>query len=85
MAYFFGAEVLKDTKKEKAMNNLQIFNHPDFGEVRTVSIDNEPLFVGKDVADILGYANPRKAIIDHVDEEDKGVTKCEHPWWCTRN
>lgn len=45
-------------------------------EVRTVTIDNEPYFVGKDVADILGYANSRKAIFDHVDEEDKtdGVT-----------
>lgn len=45
-------------------------------EVRTLTIDNEPWFVGKDVADILGYANSRKAIFDHVDEEDKtdGVT-----------
>ena len=45
-------------------------------EVRTLTIDDEPWFVGKDVADILGYANSRKAIFDHVDEDDKtdGVT-----------
>uniref|UniRef100_UPI003F68CD3B BRO-N domain-containing protein n=1 Tax=Streptococcus pluranimalium TaxID=82348 RepID=UPI003F68CD3B len=45
-------------------------------EVRTVTIDNEPYFVGKDVADILGYSNSRKALADHVDDEDKtdGVT-----------
>ena len=42
-----------------------------FGEVRTISKDGEPYFVGKDVADILGYANPNEAIHDHVDEEDK--------------
>ncbi len=58
------------------MNNLKVFENKEFGSIRTVQIDNEPYFVGKDVADILGYANPRKAIIDHVDEEDKtdGVT-----------
>ncbi|HEU9900363.1 TPA: hypothetical protein VW502_001034 [Streptococcus pneumoniae] len=45
-------------------------------EVRTLTIDDEPWFVGKDVADILGYANSRKAIFDHVDDDDKtdGVT-----------
>lgn len=58
------------------MSELQIFKNAEFGSVRTIAIDGEPYFVGKDVADILGYANPRKAIIDHVDEEDKtdGVT-----------
>ena len=53
------------------MNDLQIFNHPDFGEVRTVTINDEPWFVGKDVAQVLGYQNPSKAILDHVDAEDK--------------
>lgn len=53
------------------MNDLQIFNHPDFGEVRTVTIGDEPWFVGKDVAQVLGYQNPSKAILDHVDAEDK--------------
>ena len=53
------------------MSQLQIFEHAEFGSVRTVTIENEPYFVGRDVAEILGYANPSKAIIDHVDEEDK--------------
>lgn len=61
------------------MNNLQIFNSDEFGEIRTVTIDNEPWFVGKDVATALGYSNSRKAIIDHVHEDDKGVTKCDTP------
>lgn len=56
------------------MNNLQIFNNPEFGNIRTVTIDNEPWFVGKDIAEALGYSNSRKALIDHVDNEDKGVT-----------
>lgn len=58
------------------MNNLQIFNNEEFGQVRTMVIDGEPWFVGKDVADILEYSNSRKALLDHVDNEDKydGVT-----------
>lgn len=58
------------------MNEIKIFENTEFGAVRTIAIDGEPYFVGKDVAEILAYANPRKAIIDHVDEEDKtdGVT-----------
>lgn len=59
------------------MNELQIFENAEFGSVRTLMINDAPYFVGKDVADILGYTNPRKAISDHVDEEDKGVTKCD--------
>ena len=58
-------------------NELQIFENAEFGKVRTVVVKDEPYFVGKDVAEILGYTNPRKAIGDHVDEEDKGVTKCD--------
>lgn len=57
------------------MNELMIFNNPEFGEIRTVGIDGDPWFVGKDVAQALGYSNTRKALADHVDEEDKGVTK----------
>lgn len=53
------------------MNNLQIFDSPEFGQVRTIQQNGEPWFVGKDVAEILGYNNPRKAITDHVDEEDR--------------
>ena len=58
------------------MNELQVFNSTEFGSVRTAVINDEPYFVGKDVADILGYSNTRKALLDHVDEEDKtdGVT-----------
>lgn len=53
------------------MNNLQIFNSPDFGQVRTIQQNGEPWFIGKDVAEILGYSNTPKAIRDHVDDEDK--------------
>ena len=53
------------------MNELQVFNNSEFGELRTVTIDGEPWFVGKDVATALGYLNPSKALKDHVDEEDK--------------
>ena len=55
------------------MNELKIFSNSDFGEVRTLSIDGEPWFVGKDVADILGYTNPRDALAKHVDDEDKNT------------
>ena len=58
-------------------NNIQVFSNEEFGDVRTVTIDGEPWFVGKDVAEILGYSNTRKALADHVDKEDKGVTKCD--------
>lgn len=57
------------------MNKLQIFESTDFGTVRTVLIDKEPYFVGRDVAEILGYTNPQKAIRDHVDNEDKTVNE----------
>lgn len=53
------------------MNELQVFQNPDFGSIRTLMVDDEPWFVGKDVADALGYAQPSKAVIDHVDDEDK--------------
>lgn len=53
------------------MNEMQIFENPEFGEVRTVEIDGDAWFVGKDVAEILGYSNASKAVITHVDDEDK--------------
>ena len=59
------------------MKEMQIFENQEFGAVRTVELDGEPWLVGKDVAQALGYSNPRKALADHVDEEDKGVTKCD--------
>lgn len=52
------------------MNELKIFNNPDFGEVRTMNIGGEPWFVGKDVAAILGYAKPLNALATHIDEDD---------------
>ena len=52
-------------------NQIQTFTNEQFGQIRTVLIDGEPWFVGKDVATSLGYSNPAKAIRDHVDEEDK--------------
>ena len=55
------------------MADLQIFENEQFGQVRSIQINNEPYFVGKDVAEILGYSNTPKAIRDHVDEEDKTV------------
>lgn len=61
------------------MNNIQLFNSPEFGQIRTITDNDGIYFVGKDVAEILGYSNPRKALIDHVDLEDKGVTKCDTP------
>ena len=59
------------------MSELQIFKNAEFGSIRTLTINGEPYFVGRDVAEILGYSNSRKALADHVDEEDKGVTKCD--------
>lgn len=57
------------------MNEMQLFQNPEFGKVRAVEIDGEAWLVGKDVAEALGYSNTRKALSDHVDAEDKGVTK----------
>lgn len=57
------------------MNNLQVFKNEEFGSIRTFVINGEPYFAGKDVADILGYSNPQKAIRDHVDEEDKTLNE----------
>ena len=53
------------------MNEMQIFNSPDFGDIRTTTVDNESWFVGKDIATALGYSNASKAVMAHVDDEDK--------------
>lgn len=58
-------------------NDLRIFENEEFGKIRTLIINNEPWFVGKDVAEILGYSNSRDALVKHVDNEDKGVAKCD--------
>lgn len=60
------------------MNELQIFQNKEFGEVRSLVINNEPWFVGKDVAEALGYKNSRNAVPTHVDEEDKLSTQIEY-------
>lgn len=59
------------------MKELKIFENAEFGKIRTVQLNNETYFVGKDIAEALGYSNSRKALSDHVAEEDKGVTKCD--------
>lgn len=53
------------------MNELQIFNNEEFGDIRTVTIDNEPWFVGKDVAEALGYKNTKDALATHIENCDK--------------
>lgn len=72
------AELDAEEAAEKAasqnISEIQIFNsnlHPEFGNLRTLTIDGEPWFVGKDVAEALGYSNTKKAILDHVDADDK--------------
>lgn len=61
------------------MNGLQVFNNPEFGQVRTLTIEEEPWFVGKDVAVALGYGNPRDALRKHIEDEDKGVSQIATP------
>lgn len=53
------------------MNELMIFKNEEFGEIRSIEIDNEPYFVGNEIATILGYKNTRDALLKHVDSEDK--------------
>lgn len=59
------------------MSELQVFQNAEFGSVRTTTVNGEVMFVAKDIATILGYSNPRDAINKHVDDEDKGVAKCD--------
>lgn len=56
------------------MNEIEIFKNSEFGEIRTTVIDGEPWFVGKDVAEALGYCKPENALAAHVDQEDKTIT-----------
>lgn len=60
------------------MDTVKIFRNENFGEIRTLLINNEPYFVGKDVASVLGYSNASKAVIDHVDPEDKRKEMIAH-------
>lgn len=59
------------------MNNLKIFNSEEFGQIRTVTIDNEPWLVGKDVAEALGYVDTFGALKKHIPEEDKLVCQID--------
>jgi len=59
------------------MNNIQVFNNEELGCIRTVMINDQPWFVGKDIAVALGYSNTRDALAKRVDDEDKGVAKCD--------
>lgn len=61
------------------MNEMQVFQNPEFGKIRTVAINGEPWLVGKDVAVALGYEKPTDAVRKHVDREDRGVSKIETP------
>lgn len=61
------------------MNELKIFNNDEFGRIRAVEQNGEPWFVGKDVAEALGYKNPQEAIRTHIDDEDKGVSEIRTP------
>lgn len=61
------------------MEKLQIFNNEEFGNIRILIKNNDPWFVGKDVAEKLGYAEPRSAVSKKVDMEDRGVAKIETP------
>lgn len=66
------------------MNEIKVFEHAEFGQVRTMVVNGEPWFVGKDVATALGYTNSRKALADHVDKNDKGGNEMLHPWRKTK-
>ena len=59
------------------MSNLQFFDSPEFGQIRAIEQNGAMWFVGKDVANILEYGNPRDALNKHVADEDKGVAKCD--------
>ena len=61
------------------MNELQIYKNEEVGEVRAVTIDNEPWFVGKDVAEALGYSDTNKAVAMHVEDEDKKLNDKTSP------
>lgn len=67
---------------KRKINDLQVFSNSEFGNIRTVTIDGEPWFVGKDIAEALGYGKGKSlnnAVANHVDDEDKGVTEMMTP------
>lgn len=66
-------------ERRNKMNELQVFKNQEFGQVRTLTLNDEPWFVGKDVAEALGYAEPRSAVSKKVDDADRGVAEMETP------
>ena len=71
--------VNNSTSPSSSASQCEIFNHPEFGNLRCIEKDGEPWFVGKDVATALGYSNTRDALSRHVDVEDKGVVNHDTP------
>ena len=65
--------------RKQMSNDIMVFSNANFGEIRTLTMDGEPWFIGKDVAEKLGYAEPRSAVSKRVDKEDRGVAKMETP------
>ena len=61
------------------MSNIEIFNNPKFGSVRTLEVNDEPWFVGKDIAEALGYSDTNKAVAMHVDDDDKKLNDKTSP------
>ena len=59
--------------------SYKTFSNNEFGEIRVLEIENGPWFIGRDIATVLGYKNISDALKKHVDEEDKGVAKCDTP------
>lgn len=74
-----GRTILLISPSTSSTSQCEIFNHPEFGNLRCIEIDGEPWFVGKDVATALGYSNTRDALSRHVDVEDKGVVNHDTP------
>lgn len=68
-----------DISTAQTINPFQLFNNPEFGDLRCIEKDGEPWFVGKDVAVALGYSKPTDAVRKRVFEEDRGVSKMETP------
>ena len=68
---------MKEKVADKMSKQIKIFQNEEFGQVRVLEINGEPYFVGKDVAEKLGYKNISDSLKKHVDDEDKGVAKCD--------
>ena len=81
MAKYYAKSVIEIQQKgdEHMTNQIQVFNNTEFGNIRTLEINGEPYFVGKDVATALGYKETAKAVREHVDDDDKGVSVLDTP------